>query len=48
MLKRQYADIRQNFVLFCFWLYPQHVEVPRPGIKPTIAIRVTAVAASDP
>ena len=22
------------FVVFCFWPYPQHVEIPQPGIKP--------------
>ena len=36
-------------VSFCFWLYPQHTEVPGPGIEflPVIT-RATAVTMLDP
>ena len=35
-MKDHYLIFKKNcfVVYFVFWLHPQHVEVPRPGIKP--------------
>ena len=33
---------------FIYWPHMQHVEVPRPGIKPTAATSAAAVTMLDP